>query len=186
MEYEELDLVCLGNTTIDDVVLPDGRTRMGCFGGDAIYASLAASYWTDRVQFVAPIGRDFPQANLEALQESGWDLGGMPRRSIPGVWNWVVYEYDGRRTWIPRNPEKNFYHLSPTFEDIPVEFRRARSYLVLAMDLRATEDLVQQLDYTGAIIGLDPLEDYIKGNENRIIDIIRKVDIYLPSQIEVE
>ncbi len=30
-------LVCLGNLTIDDVYLPDGRHRPNCSGGNALY-----------------------------------------------------------------------------------------------------------------------------------------------------
>jgi sugar/nucleoside kinase (ribokinase family) len=181
-----LDLVCLGNVTIDDVVLPDGRTRMGCFGGDAIYAALAASYWTSKVQFVAPIGKDFSQANLEMLKKLGWNLHGMPRRNSPGIRNWTIYEYDGRRTWIDRGPEKDFYLLSPKFADIPQDYRSTKAHLLLAMDLKATEELVVALKGSGALIALDPQEDYILGNQKMIFDMLKGVDIFLPSQIEVE
>lgn len=35
-------LVCFGNFTLDDIVLPGGRERPGCIGGDALYAALGA------------------------------------------------------------------------------------------------------------------------------------------------
>ena len=47
-------LVCLGNFTIDDVVLPDGSERPGCTGGDALYATLAARPGSPRAELVAP------------------------------------------------------------------------------------------------------------------------------------
>ena len=182
----QLDLVCLGNITIDDVVLPNGRTRMGCFGGDAIYAAMAASYWSPKVQFVAPVGKDFSQSNLEALKKLGWSLRGMPRRDTTGIWNWIIYEYDGRRTWIDRGPTKDFYQLSPKIDDIPQEYRSSRAYLLLAMDLQATEELVAALKGSGALIAMDPQEEYILGNQKRIFELLKGVDIFLPSQIEVE
>ena len=37
------DLVVLGNLLVDDVVFPDGRTRMGEAGGATLYASLGAA-----------------------------------------------------------------------------------------------------------------------------------------------
>ena len=40
-------LVNLGNVTIDDVVMYDGTTKMGCLGGDVIYASAAGRLFID-------------------------------------------------------------------------------------------------------------------------------------------
>src|SRR5258706_7528074 len=50
------DLTVLGQLSIDDVVLPDGRTDMGGCGGDATHAALSASLWVDHVGVVAPAG----------------------------------------------------------------------------------------------------------------------------------
>ncbi len=181
-----VDLVCLGNLTIDDVVLPDGTTRMACFGGDAIYAALGASYWTREVQFVAPVGTDFPTQHLITLRDTGLDLRGLPQRQVPSIRNWVVYESDGRRTWILRSNPNDFYELSPTLDDIPDDYRTSKAFLILAMDLAAQEQLVPPLKALGATIALDPQEDYIKGNRERIFSMLAGVDIFLPSQVEIE
>ena len=53
-------LVCLGNFTLDDVVLPDGSERPLCTGGDALYATLAARAFEPRTELVAPVGDDSP------------------------------------------------------------------------------------------------------------------------------
>jgi sugar/nucleoside kinase (ribokinase family) len=180
-----LDLICLGNLTIDDIVLPDGRTNMGSFGGDAIYAALGASYWCNRVGFVAPIGTDFPQEHLSKLQAAGWDTSGLANRELPSIRNWVVYEGDGRRTWILRSDPGDFLELSPRFEDIPDGFRSARAALLLAMDLTAQDWLVSQLKAPGKLVALDPQEDYIAGNQGRIFEMLSSVDIFLPSSEEV-
>lgn len=181
-----LDLVCLGNVTIDDVVLPDGLTQMGCFGGDAIYAALGASMWSEYVQFVAPIGNDYPVEHLKRLELAGWDLIGMPVRNVPTYRNLVIYENDGHRTWVQRTNPADFFILSPLVDDIPVAYLNARAFLILAMDLAAQENLVAGLKDTGALLALDPQEDYIPGNEQRILRMLASVDVFLPSEIEVE
>lgn len=180
-----LDLICLGNLTIDDIVHPDGATRMGCFGGDAIYAALGASYWTDAVQFVAPVGADFPPEHLSRLKQARWDVSGLPRRQVQSIRNWVVYEYDGQRSWILRSNPDDFLELSPTWEDIPPAFRDTKAAMILAMDLAAQEALATRLKATGALVALDPQEDYIAGNQARILKMLSHVDIFLPSQEEV-
>ena len=42
-------LITAGNITIDDLVLPDGKTYMGTIGGDALYSALGAKLWLDEV-----------------------------------------------------------------------------------------------------------------------------------------
>lgn len=181
-----LDVVCLGNVTIDDIVLHDGTTRMACFGGDAIYAALSARLWSDAVEFVAPVGNDYPADHVARLQEAGWDLQGMPRRDVPTHRNWVIYEQDGRRTWVLRTDGDNFFRLSPLSADVPPAFRQTRAFLILAMDLAAQEDLVAGLRQAQTLIALDPQENYIPGNEQRILNMLAGVDIFLPSEIEVQ
>ena len=158
---------------------------MACFGGDTVYAALAASFWSDHVRLVTPIGNDFPGAHLKKLQLSGWDLSGMPQRDIPTTRNWIVYEYDGMRTWIIRSDPDDFYELSPIPADVPPAYQNARAFLILAMDLTAQMELTPYLKSLGAVIALDPQEDYIVGNQDQIFNMLSQVDIFLPSQEEV-
>lgn len=181
-----LNLVCLGNVTIDDVVLYDGSVSMGAFGGDAVYAALAAALWSQDVKFVAPIGNDYPPENIQALEKRGWGKDCLPVRDVPTHRNWVIYEEDGRRTWVLRSNPGDFFILSPLVEDIPPAFLNTRAFLVLAMDLAAQENLVNGLHGGQALVALDPQEDNIVGHEQRVLDMLSKVDIFLPSEIEVQ
>lgn len=178
-------LVNLGNVTIDDVVKYDGTTNMGCLGGDVIYASAAARLFIDDVNMIAPIGFDYPKENLALLSELGMNISGLTVRDVPTHRNWVIYENDGRRFWVNRTDENNFYKLSPVYEDIPQNMLNADGYLILAMDLLAQENLVNGLRKSNSFIVLDPQEDYILGNEERLMKMIGMVDVFMPSEIEV-
>ncbi len=178
------DLICLGNMTIDDVILPDNTKEMGCFGGDAIYAALGASCWSDAAGFVAPVGADFPAEHLTKLQNSGWDLRGLPRRDIPNIRNWVIYKDNNNRTWIMESDPNDYFALSPTLEDIPADYLDSKAFMILAMDLASQATLAPLLRQRG-LVAVDPQEDYITGNVERILNMLKDVDIYLPSQEEV-
>lgn len=180
-----LDVVCLGNVTIDDVVLADGATHMGCLGGDTIYAALSARLWSDAVEIVAPVGYDYPLEYRARLAAFGLGGRGMPGRDVPTRRNWAIYERDGRRTWIVRTDKADFRTLSPVTADVPAEFLSTRSFLILAMDLACQEDLVAGLKADGVLIALDPKEDDVAGNEHRILKMLEGVDVFLPSEIEV-
>jgi sugar/nucleoside kinase (ribokinase family) len=178
------DLICLGNLTIDDVVLPDQSQRLGCFGGDTIYSALGAACWSDRVGFVSPVGTDFPAEHTARLETSGWDTRGLPKRSIPGIRNWVIYQDNNNRKWILESNPDDFFELSPTLEDIPADYYQSQGFMILAMDLAAQEMLAPELRRHG-LVAVDPQEDYIEGNIERILAMLQNVDIFLPSQEEV-
>jgi sugar/nucleoside kinase (ribokinase family) len=178
------DLICLGNLTIDDVVLPDQTQQLGCFGGDAIYSAFGAACWSDKVGFVAPVGTDFPPEHLIHLQETGWDTRGLPKRSIPSIRNWVIYQDNNNRKWILESDPDDFFELSPTLNDIPCDYLDSKAFMILAMDLAAQEILSPLLRKNG-LVAVDPQEDYVNGNIDRILSMLKNVDIFLPSQEEV-
>lgn len=179
-------LVCLGNLTLDDVVLPDGSERPGCTGGDALYACLAARFFEPAVEMVAPIGMDWPETVSRQIEMSGLSALGLTARDLPSLHNRIDYHADGSRTWTLYNGEDAFQALSPLPGDIPVNWRKAEAFMVLAMTLEAQEELVDALKRDSrAIIALDPQEDYIAGNEARLRNLIGNCDIFLPSAEEV-
>ena len=61
-------LVILGNLLVDDdMVFPDGRTRMAAPGGATLYAALGASLWGLAAGVASVRGDDYPPEALEAL-----------------------------------------------------------------------------------------------------------------------
>jgi sugar/nucleoside kinase (ribokinase family) len=180
-------LVCLGNLTLDDVVLPDGSEHPGCTGGDALYAVLAARAWLADAQMVAPTGHDLPAPLLTRMQALGLDAAGLPQRDLPTLRNRVVYRAEGARDWTLYADDDTFHALSPRPEDIPPAWRAAPAFLILAMTLPAQQSLVSALaEHSSALIALDPQEDYILGNEAAIHTMLANVDIFLPSAIEAQ
>lgn len=179
-------IVCLGNLTVDDVVLPDGQTEMGHCGSDAIYSGFGARLWLDEVGMVAPMGTDFPKTHMDHLAKLGIDLSGFPPRPVPSIRCWVLYEHDGRRNIILRSQPEDFLTLSPTMQDIPPSWLQAEGFHVAAMELESQEDLMSSLSPLAGIVSLDPRIEYIAGNEKRLLDMISKSDIFLPSHVEAE
>ena len=64
-------LVVVGNLTIDDVVLPDGTTRMASVGGNSLYAALGARPWQSSIGVVTRRGDDFPRDLGQELASLG-------------------------------------------------------------------------------------------------------------------
>ena len=177
-------LICLGQFTIDDVVGWDGTVHIGCVGGDAVFSWFGAHLWLDDVALVAPVGDNFPIAELRALKEAGEGLDGIVQRGCPTIRNWVLHERDGRRTWVLRTDPSLDYELSPRYSDIPEAYRGARAFHIAAMDMGAQVELASLLKRDDALIALDPKEDYVPGDEGRFAELLRMVDVFLPSAVE--
>src|SRR5580658_505146 len=94
------DVVVVGNMTIDDVVHANGETTMASPGGNTLHTAAGARIWGVPVGVVARVGADFPKAALERLGNAGVDTGGLRWVAGPTVRNWVIYEVDGRRSWV--------------------------------------------------------------------------------------
>ena len=180
-------VVILGQLSIDDVVLPDGRTTMASCGGDATYAALSALLWTAPIGVVAPAGVDFPNAHLERLRELKLDLSGVTARPGPAIRYWVIYEADGRRRWLQRSPESAFVETAPTPNDVPPMYRSSGAYHIAAMPLDAVERMVAAIrDWApDAILTLDTHEDEVAGFQDRIAALLPKVTVFIPSREEV-
>lgn len=183
-------VIVVGNLTLDDVVLPDGTARMGCVGGNSLYASLAARLWETRVGVVTRRGEDFPAGRLERLRDLGIDTAGVTAISGPTVRNWVIYEEDGRRSFVYRTPPRRSLDVAVQPADLPdswLEAVPAPVVHVAAMPLGAAEAIVSWVRERadGAVITLDTHEGWVAGYSERLLALAAKVDAFIPSRSEV-
>jgi ribokinase len=179
-------LVCCGNLTLDDLVLPDGTERKACIGGDALYGVLAARLFLPEAQMLAPVGNDLPASVWSMIDDAGLSREGMPARDCPTIRTHFAYSTDDRRVASLLSSERDFDILSPQAADVPAHYWQARAFMVLAMTLGAQSDLVAALRARGCItIALDTQDEYIEGNEAAILDLVSQVDVFMPSADEV-
>lgn len=179
-------LLCLGNITIDDAVLPDGTVRQSCLGGDAIYSGLAARLFQPDTRILAPVGEDLSEEARAALESAGIAVSVLPARRAPTVRNVVTYAADGSRTWDLRVPEATFEELSVQPDDLDENALAATAVVSCAMGLVAQTRTVAHLAaHSTAVLYLDLQEDYILGNEDAVLAMVAASDVFLPSEEEV-
>jgi sugar/nucleoside kinase (ribokinase family) len=150
------ELVVLGNLLVDDLVFPDGRTRMGEPGGATLYAALGAALSGARVGVVSWRGDDYPAAQLEALGARGIDLAGVHALGRPGVRTWLLYE-GARRQVLHRLDRPSHAEVSPTAAQIPSDWSQARAFHLAPMPFEVQQELVRRLsERADAFVSLDP------------------------------
>ncbi len=147
---------------------------------------LAARLVLPETEMLAPVGRDLPP-DLDALLASyGLSSQAMPRRDRPTLRNRIVYQSHDRRVVTLLSDEADFELLSPRCADMPARYWAADAFMILAMTLDAQRDLVEGCRArTRALLALDPQEEYVEGNVEAILDLVARVDVFMPSLDEV-
>ena len=182
------DVVVVGNLTIDDVVLEDGTTLMGTLGGNSVHSAAAAAACGAVTSVVARRGEDFPLDSLQRMREAGIETGHVVDVPGPTVRNWVIYEPDGRRSWVYRTPVGRSAEVAPRPEDVSDAVRGARVVHVAAMPVSAAEAVVAEVRRVApdALLTLDTHEGWVDEPVDRVLALAGSVDLFEPSLEELQ
>jgi len=180
------DLVVLGNLLVDDMVFPDGRTRMAEPGGATLYGTLGASLWGLRVGAASVRGDDYPAGVLEALAARGVDVSGVRSLGAPGIRTWLLYE-GTRRQVIHRLDRPSHADVSPRAEDLPAAWSGSRAFHLAPMPFDVQRGLVESLSsLKGAFLSLDPYRLLSTDTIAEWREVIARVDAFFLSEDEME
>jgi len=179
-------LVVLGNLLVDDVVFPDGSTRMGQPGGAVLYAALGARLWDVRTGCVSVLGDDYPTDTIDRLQRRGIDLAGVRRLHRPGVRTWLLYEGRARHL-VPRLKCPSHEDVSPVPQDIPHEWRRAPGFHLAPMPFAAQRALLLSLAAApGTFVSVDPHRPITEDSLPAWRAALAHADAFFPADDELQ
>lgn len=176
------DLVLLGNLLVDDLVFPDGTTRMGMAGGALLHASLGAALWGARVGCVSLYGDDYPADVLDALRARGVALDGVIPLGRSGVRVWLLYEGSVRHV-VYRLDCPSHEAISPTAEQIPAGWRGARALHLAPMPLARQHELVEHC--RDGFVSVDPYALVTESSLDTWREVLAGADVFLPSEDEL-
>lgn len=174
-------IVCVGSIIIDDIVLPDGVTRMGVLGGGVSHAAAGAAAWGERPGIVACVGRDLPAAARDRLARD-FDLQGVIALDVPQARAWQVFEWDGRRTEIFRVDVLEPFLTDPQPEHVPGAYEGARGLHLL----RPASDVAGwRARFPAATILWEPSQHFmVAGHLPQFRAALPLVDIVSPNSLE--
>ncbi|MFT7584774.1 MAG: hypothetical protein ACI9EW_001196 [Cellvibrionaceae bacterium] len=69
-----IEYVTFSNLIIDDIVFPDGQSRMNALGGSGTHALVGMSLWNQQLGYAASVGEDLDQAHRISLHRFGVNL----------------------------------------------------------------------------------------------------------------
>ncbi|MFN8527209.1 MAG: hypothetical protein U0670_01200 [Anaerolineae bacterium] len=139
--------VCVGSIFIDDIVFPDGRTKMEVLGGAGTHAAAGVAVWGERPGLVANAGVGMPQSVMTHM-ERDFDLQGIQQVDVPQGRAWQIFEWDNRRIEIFRTPSMEPFAFFPDPDRIPVEYHHPQAATILrgAVGFRVSGARLQRRD----------------------------------------
>jgi sugar/nucleoside kinase (ribokinase family) len=172
-------LAVVGSIAFDSVSSPFGSAERQ-LGGSAVYASLAAAFYTD-VRVVGPVGDDFSDEHYGVLEGRGIDTGGIQAFAGGRTFFWRGrYAFD---MGVAHTEETQLNVFEGWRPRLSKEARDADMLFLAAMDPEVQLDVRQQ--WKGAKwTALDSMDYWIEHKRDALIEAIRTVDIVLMNDVE--
>lgn len=172
---------------VDDIVFPQGYTRMGVLGGggpQTAWGMAAALGSGETVGLVAGIGADLDESVLAPMRAAGVNLDGVRITEHPTPRAWQVMEFDGRRTQVWRVPVQTLgTQLTRRWDVLPPAYQAANTFhwgihpgdngsLAFARDLGAR----------GRRVSLEPFKSPDRAlNEDEIRAMVTACEVFSPN-----
>jgi ribokinase len=123
MTSPAFDYVFIGGLRKDYCITHDGNVHLGILGGNAVYSAVGAAIWSASAGIVSRVGKTFPRAWLEGLQEAGIDVEGVNYLNEPHS-NLTFYAYLSEEERVDTNPASHFLRVG---HELPKELLDYRS-----------------------------------------------------------
>jgi sugar/nucleoside kinase (ribokinase family) len=183
MRGKQPTFIAVGGIIIDDIVYPDGSTRMGVLGGGATHAAAGMTIWDQRPGMVAHTGYDLPD-NVRQRLERDFDTQGLIALDVPQARAWQIFEWDGRRTEIFRVDEPHSFTPDLEPDSVPAAYRAAHGVHILA---EANRLAAWRAVFPQAVLFWEPEQPYmIAGNADEFRARLPQVDIVSPNWLEAQ
>jgi len=172
-----IDIVIVGSVALDTVKTPFGQVKE-VLGGAATYSSFAASFFA-KPGVVAIVGEDFPDEHLKLLTDRGIDVEGVKRSGKTFRWQ-GFYEYDMNEAKTVKTELNSFENFDPK---LPDEYRKAKFVFLANINPELQLKVLEQIE-SPELVMLDTMNLWIETKREKLVEVIKKVDILLLNDTE--
>src|SRR5690242_17900161 len=174
-----MSLLVVGSVALDSVETPFGQ-REEVLGGSATFFSTSSSFFT-KVQMVAVVGEDFPQAHVDFLHGRGIDLAGLTRESGR------TFRWKGRYGFQLNEAQTLDTQLN-VFQDfapkLPESYRGA-SYVFLGNIHPELQSQVLDQVKGPRMVAADTMNFWIQGTREALLKTLKRVDLLFVNDAEI-
>ena len=169
-----MSLVVIGTVAFDAIETPFGKTDK-IVGGAATYASLAASYFNDKVKIVGVVGDDFHQEDIQSFKDHGIDVEGLQIKEGEKSFFWSGKYHNDMNSRDTLTTELN---VLADFDPIIPESYQDCQYLLLGnLTPQIQKTVIERLRNRPKLIVLDTMNFWMDVALDDLLDTLKLVDV---------
>jgi sugar/nucleoside kinase (ribokinase family) len=169
-----MSLVVIGTVAFDAIETPFGKTDK-IVGGAATYASLAASYFYEKVKIVAVVGDDFPENEIEDFHHHHISTEGLQVKKGEKSFFWAGKYHNDMNSRDTLVTELN---VLADFDPIIPESYQDCEYLMLGnLTPQVQQTVIKRLKNRPKLIVMDTMNFWMDIAMDDLLETIKLVDV---------
>lgn len=169
-----MSLVVIGTVAFDAIETPFGKTDK-IVGGAATYASLAASYFFDKVKIVAVVGDDFPQSEIADFGKHHIDTEGLQIKKGEKSFFWSGKYHNDMNSRDTLITELNV--LADFDPIIPDSYQDCEFLMLGNLTPQVQQTVINRLKKRPKLIVMDTMNFWMDIALNDLLETIKMIDV---------
>ncbi len=183
-----VELVTVGELTLDHIVLPDGTVRSNVVGGGCLYSAIGAQIWDMNVGIHSVAGEVFFHRIIREIKDRGVDATGISTVPGNGLELWLLHESETNKQQIPKLSSAKIDELDAARAPLPETYRYAKGFHLAPQSVNGHLKSLHSLQDLSPrpFISLDIQADsMIDSFQYADLSFCSQVSVFLPSREEV-
>lgn len=169
-----MSLLIIGSVAFDAIETPFGKTDK-IVGGAATYIGLSSSYFTKALNLVAVVGEDFPQSEIENLQDHGIDTEGLQIKQGEKSFFWSGKYHNDMNSRDTLITELNVLeHFDPI---IPESYQDSEFVMLGNLSPQVQKTTIERLKNKPKLIVMDTMNFWMDIALDELKETISMVDV---------
>ncbi len=169
-----MSLLVIGTVAFDAIETPFGKTDK-IVGGAATYASLAASYFYDKVKIVAVVGDDFPQSEIKDFNNHNISTEGLQVKAGQKSFFWAGKYHNDMNSRDTLVTELN---VLADFDPIIPDSYQDCQYLMLGnLQPQVQQTVINRLKNRPKLIVMDTMNFWMNIALDELLKTLKMVDV---------
>ena len=164
----------VGTVAFDAIETPYGKTDK-IIGGAATYISLAASFFTDKLNLVSVVGGDFPESAIKMLEKHHVDTKGLQIKEDEKTFFWSGKYHNNMNS---RDTIETQLNVLETFDPIiPKEFSSSDFLMLGNLVPSVQQKVLDQMSQRPKLIVLDTMNFWMDNCLDDLLEALKNVDV---------
>ena len=164
----------VGTVAFDAIETPYGKTDK-IVGGAATYISLAASFFTEKLNLVSVVGGDFPKSAIKMLHDHNVDTAGLQIKENEKTFFWSGRYHNDMNS---RDTLETQLNVLETFDPIvPKQFSDSDFLMLGNLVPSVQQRVLDQMTKKPKLIVLDTMNFWMDNCWDDLIEALKSVDV---------